>query len=51
MFDITEKIFQECLQEVIEESLPEGSTEDERQALLHDLAQRWNFNPETFDHD
>lgn len=51
MFDITEKIFQECLQEALIESLPEGSTEQDRQVLINDLATRWNFNPETFDHE
>lgn len=51
MFDITETIFRECLQEALAESLPEGSTEDERQALIDELATRWNFNPETISHD
>lgn len=50
MFEYTETIFRECLQEALAESLPEGSTDDERQALIDELATRWNFNPETFDH-
>lgn len=51
MFEYTESLFRECLQEALVESLPEGSTEQDRQALINELATRWNFNPEIISHE
>ena len=43
MFEATETIFRQCLDEAIEETL-ENSPLQDREELVRELAARWQFN-------
>ena len=43
MFDATESIFRQCLDEAIEETLENDPLQD-REELVRELAARWQFN-------